>query len=92
MKQYSHLHYKDSDHLKTEEEKKPTEEQQKEEEELKEKLEKGEISEAEYNTLSKTGKKVNEIEIEFVDMDEPRDEEPEQQQSLGQTYAKDDAY
>ena len=96
MKQYSHLHFEDSDHLKEkeegeEEEKKESAPEEKETD-LKTRLENGEISEAEYKTLSSTGKKVNELELDFVDMDIPKETEELVPQAFGQTYAKDDAY
>lgn len=94
MRQYNNLHFEDSDHLKNEEEeeKEPTPEENEKETDLKTRLENGEISEAEYKTLSSTGKKVNELEIDFVDMDIQKDIEESAPQTFGQTYAKDDAY
>jgi hypothetical protein len=72
MKQYSNLHYADSDHLKEQEET-PQElsaEDEAKEEELKQKFENGEISKAEYDTLSKKGTKVNELELRFIEPEE----------------------
>ena len=91
MKQYSNLHYADSDHLKKQKEEELTPANEEEEKLLKERFEKGEISEAEYRTLSSLGKKVNQDELEFFEPEQEQSAE-ESSQTFGQQYAKDDSY
>ncbi len=89
--QYKNLRYADSDHLKKQKPKEPTSANEEEEKLLKERFEKGEISEAEYKTLSSLGKKVNQDELEFFEPEEEPSAE-ETSQTFGQQYAKDDSY
>ena len=91
MKQYSHLHYADSDHLKKQKPEELAPANEEEEKLLKERFEKGEISEAEYRTLSSLGKKVNQDELEFFEPEQEQSVE-ESSQTFGQQYAKDDSY
>lgn len=93
INQYKKYTFADSDRLNAPpKEEQEIKEDEQAEQELKEKLEAGEISQAEYQTLSTTtAHKGNSI--DFVEMDEPIEEEtPEIPTTFGQAYAKDESY
>lgn len=62
------------------------------EEELKRKLEAGEITQAEYQTLSPTLPSSVMEDIDFVDMEDSNAEEDTDSTTFGQIYAKDESY
>lgn len=101
MQQYKDKRFSDSDHLKKEDsepkQKTLTEEDKLQEEKLKQMLEAGEISEAEYNTISKSNiKNTDSAELDFIqpeDLDEAAKPHSEDTSlTFGQSYAKDESY